>query len=367
MLKRSVFHQGEVSVLEFLKGKNKAILGVDISSNSVKLLEVLGNGDTATVKNYAREMLPPEIMDGHNIVDTDAVAACIKKLIQKHKISTKSVSLAVPDSSVISKVIQMNDGLSEGELEELVILEADKYIPYAIDEINIDFEILGQSAKNTAMLDVLIVASRSENVSKRVEAVNKAGLNTKIVDVESFAVERAVQLLREDLPAEGKDKLVAVLDIGFQYTHLFVLENMKVVFNREDQFGMLNLITDFANKHNLSLQEAHDKYLHNDLPDDFKATIEEPFIKNLLTQVKRTLQFFFSTSHHSYVDFILLAGGAARVDALDRKLEKSMGVAVLIANPCKYLHIDPKLDVEDMHRVAPSFLVASGLSLRHVE
>lgn len=354
-------------MLEFLKRKNKTILGIDISSNSVKILEIIGNSDNHIVKNFAREFLPPEAMDGHEIIDSTAVGLCIKKLLHRHKISTKSVALAVPDSSVISKVIQMNDGLSEGELEELVILEADKYIPYAIDEINIDFEIQGPSEKNSAMIDVLIVASRSENVSKRIEAITKAGLTTTIVDVESFAIERAIQLLAVELPAEGKGKVIALVDIGANYTHLFVLENMKAMFTREDQFGMVKLIKEIASHYQFTIQEAHKRYINETLPEDFKTILLEPFIVKMCSQIKRTLQFFFSTSHHAYVDHIILAGGAARIDTFDKQLEHALGVSVSIANPCKYLQTDLTLDKAGLNAAAPSFLIASGLALRHIE
>jgi len=354
-------------VLEFLKGKNKAILGIDISSHSVKILEISGNDEQHIVKAFAKEEFPVDIPEENAFVDSDIIAQSIRKLISQYKISTKTAALAVPDSAVISKTIQMNDGLSDSELEELVILEADKYIPYAIDEINIDFEIQGHSAKNSAMLDVLIVASRAENVSKRVEAVTKAGLTAKIVDVESFAVERVVQLINKDLPAEGQDKIIAVIDIGAKYTHLFVLEGMKIIFTREEVFGGDQIIHGISEHYEVGFEEARRMYQNKQLPEDFTTAIREPFIENLLVQIKRTLQFFYSTSHHTYVDHVLLAGGVARMEDLLERIEKDIGITASVTDPFKYMDISPTIDTEALHEHAPSLMIACGLALRHIE
>jgi type IV pilus assembly protein PilM len=354
-------------VLKLFKPKHRSILGIDISSFAVKILEISGSSGELCVEGYGYELLPSKALDGNVIKDIDAVADCIKRVIAKSKLSSKQVALAVPDSAVISKVVQLNDGLTDQEMEELVVIEADKYIPYPIDEINLDFEIQGHSAKNSALLDILIVASRAENVNSRVEAVTHAGLETKVVDVESYAVERAAQLLAKDLPAAGQDKIVPIIDIGASYTHLFVLNNMKLIFSREEKFGGMQLIESIAERYNMTLEEAFLAKNENTLPDDYESLVLEPFKEMVLLQIKRTLQFFYSTSQHSFVDHILLAGGVARQPGLAALIQEQLNVPTTVANPLSSMSIGKNVHVDSLNIDAPSLLVACGLALRNVE
>ncbi|MCC5790995.1 MAG: type IV pilus assembly protein PilM [Legionellaceae bacterium] len=354
-------------VLKCLHGKKSALLGIDISSQSIKLLAIVREAGRYQVTSYAQAMLPAEAIEGNTIKDATAIGDCLRNLLSQHKILNKEVALAVPDSAVISNVIQMHDGLNDAELEELILLEADKYIPYSLDEINIDFEILGHSAQNSATIDVLIVASRSQNVNTRVEAVRKAGLTTKIVDVESFAMERAVELFQADLPARGQDKIIAVIDIGAQFTHLFVLEGMRIIFSREDEFGGLQLTQAISQHYQLAWDKALLLQKEQNYPEDYRVEVLEPFTESLLLHIKRMLQFFYSSNHHRDVDQILLAGGVARLPNLDKRVSDDVGVPARIANPFVYMNIDKRIDAEQLHVMAPSLMVACGLALRHME
>ncbi len=354
-------------MLKLFRPKHHSILGIDISSSAVKILEISGSGDELCVDGYGRETLPPFALDGNLIKDADAIANCIKKVLLKARLTSKHAALAVPDSVVISKVVQINDGLNEQEMEELVVIEADKYIPYPIDEINLDFEILGHSAKNSAMLDVLIVASRAENVQRRVEVAALAGLTATIVDVDSYAVERAALQLAKDLPAGGQDKIVAIIDIGARFCHLFVLHGMKLIFSREEKFGGMQLIEAISEHYKMTPEQAIEAKEQGGLPDDYDAEILTPFKEMLLLQIKRTLQFFYSTSQHGFVDHILLAGGLARQEGLDTLIQKHLGVMTTIANPLSHMSMNKLIDLESINKDAPSLMVACGLALRNIE
>jgi type IV pilus assembly protein PilM len=354
-------------VLELFKPKKHSILGIDISSSSVKVLEISGSGDQLCVEGYGREYLPANAVDENVIKDIEAVANCIKKLCFRAKLSSKHVALAVPDSAVISKIVQINDGLSDQEMEELVIIEADKYIPYPIDEINLDFEILGHSAKNSAMLDVLIVASRAENVNSRIEAVTLAGLDAKIVDVESYAVERAAQQLAKDLPSDGHDKIVAIIDIGAKFSNLFVLHGMKLIFSREEKFGGMQLIDSIVEHYNMTPEQALETRAKGTFPADYESEVLAPFKEMLLLQIKRTLQFFYSTSQHGFVDHILLAGGLAGHSGLDALIQEQLGVPTTVANPLSRMSFNKMINLESINNEAPSLMVACGLALRNME
>lgn len=353
-------------MLKLFKPKSRSIIGIDITSSSVKVLEISSTDNKYRIEGYGAEPLPANAIEGNTVKDIEAVAMCIKRVLSKAHLSGKHAVVAVPDSAVISKVVQINDGLNDAEIEELIVMEADKYIPYPIDEINIDFEVLGHSPKNSAMLDVLIVASRAENVGSRVEAVTRAGLEAKIVDVESFAVERAAHLLAKELPAQGQDKIVAVIDIGTLYTHLFVLHGMKIIFTREEEFGGKQLIDSIAAQYQVSFEQAALMKAEVNLPENYEEEVLAPFIEMILLQVKRTLQFFFSTSHHGFVDHIILAGGVARLPNLAGLVQEKTGIPTSVADPLHEMDFGKHVNRDEVVSQAPSLLVACGLALRTV-
>ncbi len=351
-------------MLKLFHTKHRSIIGIDISSTSVKILELSGHGDDFQVLCYASGELPKNSIENSVIKDIEAVGQCIKKLINDNPFQGRRVALAVPDAAVISKVVQINDGLNEAEMEELVILEADKFIPYAIDEINLDFEVVGTSAKNSAMLDVLVVASRAENISSRVDAVSNAGLKAIIMDVESYAVERVINVLRRGLPAEGKDKIIAIIDIGAIYSHLFVLDGMKMIFSREEEFGGKQLSDAIAVHYGMTVDEANAARKAGTLAEDYQEKVLNPFIETLLLQVKRTLQFFYSTGNHNTIDYILLAGGVANIPNLASLMQKRTGIETSIANPFAHMTIGPVVNQAQLYNDATTLMVACGLALR---
>ncbi|VEB36361.1 Tfp pilus assembly protein, ATPase PilM [Legionella cherrii] len=358
--------KGIRNLLKLFQPKHRSILGIDITSTSVKVLEISGQEGALVVENYGREVLPSNAMDGNTIKDIDVVSRCIKKVIDRLHTSCKQVALAVPDAAIISKVIQINEGLNDEEMEELIVTEADKYIPYPIDEINLDFEILGQSEKNPHMLDVLIVASRAENVNQRVETAVRAGLDAIVIDVESYAVERAAQQIAKDLPASGQDKTIAIIDVGASYTHLFVLQGMKLVYSREEKFGGKQLIESIAEHYKMTLEQATLAKENGELPEDYEKEVLEPFKEDILLQIKRTLQFFYSTSQDGDVDHILLAGGLAKLPGLVSLVQERLGMSTTIANPFSYMTPGKMMNLDAVNNDAPSLMVACGLALRNI-
>ncbi|KTD50642.1 Tfp pilus assembly protein, ATPase PilM [Legionella quinlivanii] len=353
-------------MLKLFKPRRQSLLGIDISSTSIKIIEISGSGQQHCVNGYASKLLPLNAVEGNTVKDIDAIAYSIKQMISSENLTSKNAVLAVPDSAVISKTIQINEGLNDSEMEEFITMEAEKYIPYPVNEVNLDFEVIGPAAKNASLLDVLIVASRSENVNSRVEAVKRAGLEVLVVDVESFAVERTAQLVTRALPAQGKDKVIAIIDIGALYSHFFVLHGMKMIFTREEEFGGKQLIDATSMHYGVSFHEAMKMNSNGSMPADYAEHILNPFREMLQVQIKRALQFFFSTSHYGFIDHILLAGGVAKLTGLAEKLEESTGIPVSIANPFEQIEIAKTVNRERLIAEAPSLIVACGLALREV-
>ncbi|MFT4058345.1 MAG: type IV pilus assembly protein PilM [Legionella sp.] len=359
--------KGIKNVLRLFQPKHHSILGIDITSTTVKILEISSDGERLCVENYGREALPPHMLDGNIIKDIDAVASCIKKLMDRLHTRCKQVALAVPDAGVISKVVQISDGLNDVEMEELVAIEVDKYIPYSIDEINLDFEILGYSEKNPSMLDVLIVASRAENVNNRVEAVIRAGMDVLVVDVESYAVERVALQLAKDLPELGQNKTIAIIDIGATYTHLFVLHGMKLIYSRDEKFGGTQLIEAIAEHYKLTFAQALATQEQVALLIDYESAVLEPFKENILLQIKRTLHFFYSVSQEENIDHILLAGGLAQLPGLVDVIQEQLEIVTSVANPFVHMTHGKMVHWDSLNKDAPSFIVACGLALRSIE
>jgi type IV pilus assembly protein PilM len=265
---------------------------------------------------------------------------------------------------VITKIISMPDTLSDEEMSDQLQLEADQYIPYPMEEVNLDFEVLGPSEKQQGMVDVLLAASRSENVDIRVAALELGGLNPKIVDVEAFAMESAFLLLTNQLPDNGIGKTIAVIDIGATMTTLSVSHDFKVIYTREQVFGGKQLTEEIMRRYGLSYEEAGLAKKQGGLPDNYEPEVLQPFKEAMTQQVSRSLQFFFSSSQHNTVDHIVLAGGCAAIPGVDAMIEDKVGITTSIANPFANMSLTSRISPEGIRSDASSLMIACGLAMR---
>jgi type IV pilus assembly protein PilM len=348
----------------FLGRKKPTILGLDISTTAVKLLELSKSGDRYRVESYAVEPLPPNSVIEKNISDVDGVGEAIRRAVKRSGSRAKLAAAAVAGSSVITKVISLPASYSEDELESQIMLEADQYIPYPLEEVNLDFEIIGPSEDDPERVDVLLAASRSENVEVRVDAIQVAGLQAKVIDVEAYAMENAFALLRHQMPDNGLDKTIAVVDVGATMTTLNVLHDLKIIYTREQVFGGKQLTEEIQRRYGLSYEEAGMAKRQGGLPDNYIPEVLEPFKEAMAQQVSRSLQFFFSSSQYSSVDHIVLAGGSSSIPGVDELIEQSQGVPTSVANPFSNMIISPKIKAQVLSNDAPALMIACGLALR---
>jgi len=350
-------------VLPFLSKKNTSLLGLDISSTSVKLLELSLQGERYRVESYGVEPLPQNAVVEKNIADVEGVGDAITRLIAKAKPKTKNVAVAVSGSAVITKTIEMDADLSDDERESQIRLEADQYIPYPLEEISLDFEVIGPSTSNPERVSVLLAASRTENIELRTDALVVANLTAKIVDVEAYAMERAFDLLVDSLPC-GRDGTVAIIDIGASMTTLSVVNDGKIIYTREQMFGGKQLTEEIQRRYGLSFEEAGRLKKEGGLPDDYEVEVLRPFKEAVVQQVTRSLQFFFSSSQYNDVDHILLAGGTASIGGLADVVQEKLGTAVSVANPFVHMSFAPQINAAAISNDAPSLMIACGLALR---
>lgn len=344
--------------------KKPPLIGLDISSTSVKLLELGHQGDGYRVEAYAAEPLPPNSVVEKNITDVEAVGEAIRRVAKRAGSRTKFASVAVAGSSVITKVITMPASLSEEEMESQIELEADQYIPYSLEEVNLDFEILGTSEDNPDTVDVLLAASRSENVDSRVAAVELGGLTAKIVDIEAYTLENAFGLISQQIPGGTDNKTVAVIDIGATMTTLSVLNDGKIIYTRDQVFGGKQLTEEIQRRYGLSYEEAGMAKRQGGLPDNYIPEVLDPFKDAMAQQVSRSLQFFFSSSQHNSVSHIVLAGGSASIPGVDELIEERVGTGTSIANPFTNMSLVSKVKAQALSNDAPALMIACGLALR---
>ncbi len=359
-----------------LKRKKPTLLGIDISSTSVKLVELSRSDKGFHVESLAVEPLPANAVTEKNIQDVEAVGETLSKALKKSGSKCKLAALAVPGSSVITKVITMPASLSDSEMESQIELEADQYIPYPLEEINLDFQVLGETEGNPDTVDVLLAASRSENVEMRTAVADMAGLTAKIIDVEAYTIEKAASLLapsdsqtsdEDDAEGDSAPFVIAVLDVGATMTSLNVIENGELIYTREQAFGGKQLTEEIMRRYGLAYEEAGRLKKVGGLPDNYIPEVLEPFKENMAQQVSRFLQFFYTAGQHETVDLIALAGGCASIPGIDELIATQLGIDTIIANPFADMDLSSKVNSQALSNDAPALMIACGLAMRSFE
>jgi len=351
-------------VLGFLsKRKHSHVLGIDISSTTIKLIELSRAGERYRVDGYAVAPLPQDAVVEKNIANVDEVAAALRTVVGQAKTKTKLACTAVAGSSVITKVVPMPAGLREDDLEIQLTLEADQYIPYPLDEVAIDFEVQGETASNPDQVDVLLAACRREAIDAHTEVLELAGLTPKIVDVEGYALERAYDLMRaqKGIP---ENAIVAIADIGATMTTLSVLREGRVVYTREQLFGGKQLTDEIMRRYGLPLAEAGLAKKQGGLPEDYQTDVLEPFRDAVAQQVARSLQFFFSSSDFNRVDAVILGGGVAAMEGLPDLVQQRLNTEVFTADPFAGMTTASGVDAVALKADATAMMIAVGLALR---
>ncbi len=347
--------------------KSNILLGLDISSTSVKLLELSKSGSRYRVESYGVEPLPPNAVVEKNISDVEGVGDAVKRLINRAKASSRMCAVAVAGSAVITKTIEMDASLSDDEMENQITVEADQYIPYPLDEVAIDFEVMGLSETSADQVEVLLAACRRENVELREAALEIGGVKPKVVDIEAHAMKRAFELVQPQLGANPEDLVVAIIDIGATMTTLSVLADDKSIYTREQLFGGKQLTEEIQRRYGLSFEEAGLAKKRGGLPDDYEQEVLLPFKEAVLQQVTRSLQFFFSSSQYDDVDYIVLAGGTASIEGMSEMIESKLGTPTIIANPFLDMALAGKVDSTALANDAPAMMIACGLAMRSFE
>lgn len=350
--------------MPLFRTKSIPLVGVDISATAVKLLELSRSGSRYRVESYAVEPLPSNSVVDKNISDVDAVGEAIGRALKKSGSRTRQAAAAVAGSAVITKLITMPAELSDDDMESQIQIEADQYIPFPLEDVNLDFEVLGPSENAPERVDVLLAASRSDNVEARVATLELGGLSARIIDVEAFALENTVRLLVGDMFDDADDKVVAVADVGATVTTFSVLENMRIVYSREQSFGGIQLTEEIQRRYGLSYEEAGLAKRRGGLPDNYEPEVLDPFRESMAQQISRAQQFFYSSSQISAIDHLFLAGGCASIPDIGAVVQERIGAPTSVANPFANMAVASRIPAQTLANDAPAMMVSCGLALR---
>ena len=344
------------------------LIGVDISSSSVKMVEVgqAGKG-RFRLERYTIEPLPKDAVVDGNIMNLEQVGDALRRSWKRMGTRIKSLAMALPSAAVITKKIIVPAGQTEQELEAQVESEANQYIPFALDEVNLDFQIVGPSPSSADEVEVLIAASRKEKVEDRIAVAESVGLKATVMDIDSFASQNAFELIQVQLPDGGRDQTIAIADIGASMMNINVIRNNQSVYVREQPFGGNQLTQEIQRHYSLSPEEAELAKRNGGLPDTYEAEVLQPFMDTLALEVTRALQFFYTSTQYTQVHHLFLSGGCATIPGLAQVVSSRTQVNTMIANPFGSMDLNSRIKRSQLDADAPALMVACGLALRRFD
>ncbi len=351
-----------------LGNKNPPLIGLDISTSGVKLVELVevGKGEIS-LERFASEPLPRGAVVDGNIENIDAVTEAVRRVWKKSGTKAKHVALGMPPASVITKKIILPGGMSEDELELQVETEASQYIPFALDEVSLDFDVVGPLPNSPEDVEVLLAATRKEKVEDRVAVAEAAGLTPLVMDIESYAARAAIDRIIAQLPKGGQGQIVGLFQIGAQVTHVSVLMDGQTIYEREQPFGGNQLTQDVVRAYGLSHEEAETKKRAGELPEGYERELLEPFLENVALEVTRAIQFFFTSTPYTRIDQIFLAGGCAIIPGLVEIVADRTKISASVISPFKGMQLAASVREKQLRQEAPAFLVACGLAMRRFD
>lgn len=347
---------------------NPPLVGLDISTSGVKLVELSQVGkNELRLERFASESLPRGAVVDGNIENIEQVSEAVRRVWKKSGTKAKCVALGMPPASVITKKIILPGGMSEEELELQVETEASQYIPFALDEVSLDFDVIGAAQNSPEDVEVLLAATRKEKVEDRVAVAEAAGLKATVMDIESYAARAAVDRLTAQLPKGGEGQIVALLQIGTQVTHISVLLDGQTIYEREQPFGGNQLTQDIVRAYGLAYDEADSKKRSGDLPEGYERELLEPFLESAAMEVTRAVQFFFTSTPYTRIDQIFLAGGCAVIPGLVEIVADRTKISASVVSPFKGMQLASNVREKQLRMEAPAYLVACGLAMRRFD
>jgi type IV pilus assembly protein PilM len=351
-----------------LGGAQAPLVGLDISTSGVRLVELAEAGkDGLRLERYASEPLPRGAVADGNIENMDQVVDAVRRVIKKSGTRARHVALGMPPASVITKKIILPAGMSEEQLEIQVESEAAQYIPFALDEVSLDFDVIGPVPNSVDDVEVMLAAARREKVEDRVAIVESAGMKASVLDIESYAARAALDRLTAQMPEGGAGQVIALFQIGAVATHISVMLDGTAIYEREQPFGGNSLTQDIVRAYGLAFEEAEARKKAGDLPENYAADVLAPWLESAALEVTRAIQFFFTSTPYTKIDQIFLAGGCAVLPGLLDIIASRSRISSAVLSPFKGMQLAAGVREQALRADAPAYLVACGLAMRRFD
>jgi len=345
----------------------KKLLGIDVSSTAVKLVEISRASVRGQwqykVEAFAVSAIPEGVVESKRINDPEVVGDAIRDVVTRSGTSAKRAAAAVSGSAIITRVIQLPAGLSDSEMEAMVALEADQHIPQHIDEVRYDFDVLGVNAVNADSVDVLLAASRGDVVDDLMNVLEVGGLIPEVVDAEPYAVEHCYQLLMHDDNSASMDSNTVIADISARTMDVHVFRQGDMVHTREHAIGGNQLTSDIQKTYGLGYDEAEKQKLHGEAPDGYDEMVVQPFVKSLAQELRGALRIYQAKEEGAAIGQIFLVGGCANVPGIAALVEQELKLPVKVWDPFAKMRFSKKVDIDRLRAQAPALAVACGLAL----
>lgn len=355
--------------LSLFRPKARALFGLDVSSAAVKMVELSSTGkNDYQLERYAIEALPKDAVIDGNISAPEAVEDALKRALKRMSTSTRGVAMALPSSAVITKNIKVPAGLRDSEMEELVLSEAGQYIPFSIEEVNLDFQIIGNAPGSADEVEVAVAAARKERVEELVALADAVGLKVMVMDVDTYAQQSAFELIARRLPSRGKST-VALIDVGAHTMRLTALHGGEQVYMREQAFGGDQLTQNIMMRFGMDYSEAETAKRRGSLPAEYASEVLPQFMDSLALEASRLLQFFFTSTQFNKVDHVILMGGCVAIEGIDELVATRTQVDTIIADPFSGMLLSGKVrsQSQSLRTDASSLMAACGLALRRFD
>jgi type IV pilus assembly protein PilM len=349
-----------------LSGQGRAsLIGLDISPANVKLVELDRDRQGRwMLLRLAGEPLDRGWVTEGQIDQLDEVAGAVRRAVARSGTRCRRVAMALPSSAVITRRIRAPSGLRDDEMLAQVELEMQPHIPFPLEDLSLDFCLLGSAPPRSTEVEVFVAASRRDRVEDRQALAEAAGLVAEVLDIEPYAAGRALARSLTEEAGIGAEALLALVTVGSDTTRLRVLRGEESLYDRDQAVGGAQLTQTIAQGLGIEFSQAERMKVTTDLTGTDLAPYVRPFVDTLAREVARALQYFFTSTPHHEVDLIALAGGGAGLPGLDRRVAALTGFETRVVDPFSGMAIGPAVPRERLAREAPGHLVACGLAMR---
>lgn len=326
--------------------KPNNLIGLDLGTELIKLLKINSYSSPCKVEFFEMAAMPANAVVKGEFKDLAAIADLLKSLVKKVNLTDKNFALAIPRSSTITKNITIDSRLSEDDIESRVWIEAKNHFPELVGDIYLDFSIIGPSAQDPNQLDLILVACRKDILKPRLEILNMAGVTPRIVDVNNFALERALGII---LKRNAQLKTSALLNLDLNLSSLIVVQDGKLIYSHDETFDGVRLMKQMS-----------------ELPKDSPNYIEM-LKERLSAHLRHTMHFFYSSRPHVSIDKLMVSGDCAVIEKLTEYIQQEVGLETEIADPFMDMNISSAVNKEEIKKQAPTLMLCCGLALSSVK